>query len=176
MKKNINSNHSQMFMKYIIIIGIIIITGILMLFILGYKSTQVTDQFKLGYAKSTFDTVNTVRANSGLNSLELDMNLCNYAKIKAEQLANSEISNINIQSEIQIESNQANYFGNYDSLGLTHQGGGKLKRPDKNLAEIFFSRGTQAASNNEFTHGCVADSTASDASVVFTVFIGGKQK
>ncbi len=168
--------------KYVLV-GLGVVLGLFLgkAFLSGFGSSFAPDKMvdkaqQAEYAISTFNAVNQERKRIGISELIVDQNLCAYARKKSTELAISldESPQINFANEIKDSANQT-YFNDFKTLGLNYQGGGKLKRPDNNLAQMFLYQGTKAASNPDFIYGCVADSSGSNAGRVYTVFIGAQK-
>jgi hypothetical protein len=168
-------------------LGVIFAVNLGKAFLVGFSSTfapgemvnkakQIAQQEKSGYAVSTFEAVNQERKKIGISELVIDENLCAYARKKSTELAISleESPQLDLAIEIKDASNQV-YFKEFKTLGINYQGGGVLKRPDSNLAQMFVYQGSKAASNLDLTHGCVADSQEANGGRVYTVFVGGQK-
>lgn len=168
--------------KYILMgLGIIFAFLLLRGVWLGFSSTVAPKEMfekgkekAAGYDVSTFEAINAEREKIGVPILSVDEKLCAYARKKATELAISleEEPQIDLAEEVNNPNNQI-YFSEFENVGINYQGGGVLKRPDSNLAQMFVYQGSQAASNPQFTYGCVADSQGSNAGRVFTVFVAG---
>jgi hypothetical protein len=139
----------------------------------GVSTPQVSKEYK--YGVSVFNAINDERAREGLPNLQIDENLCAFARKKALDYARGNPQQKSFSDEVKDPANDV-YFSGYGSIVMDSIEGGLLSG-DEEFAQDFTSRKGEGAASLGITHGCVADSTGSGAEggKFYTVFVGAAE-